>query len=94
MIFSTCSKSFEAIGRNKKEAEELVAQQALTVLHESKVISSTGKLLCELSTHKTLKSTGDLAVINDGGTPDSTGYSIKKEGISKSVVCHLLFEVV
>ncbi|KAK4019939.1 hypothetical protein OUZ56_001938 [Daphnia magna] len=71
--------SFEAIGRNKKEAEELVAQQALTVLHDSKIISPSGKLLCELSTHRTLQSTDKLTIINDDATADASGSCIKQE---------------
>ena len=48
-------QSFEAIGQNKKELEELVAKQALRALQDSNIISSTGKLVFELNTHKTLQ---------------------------------------
>ncbi len=75
--------SFEATGRNKKESEEQVAQQALTVLHDTNIISPTGKLLCELNTHKTLQSNSSPCPITltDGPVSDSVGHSATKEGI-------------
>ncbi len=54
MFIKFKKKSFEAIGQNKRELEELVAKQALTALQDSNIISATGKLVCELNTHKTL----------------------------------------
>lgn len=36
------------MGRSKKDAEERAAQMALSNLQESRVISSSGKLICDL----------------------------------------------
>ena len=72
--------SFEAVGRNKKESEELASSAAVTVLHNTNIISSSGKLLCELNTHKTLQSNSIISDIHQKDESLSDSQSLSKEG--------------
>lgn len=72
--------SFEAEGRNKREAEELAAHKAFSYLLESNIISPSGKLLFQVSAHKTLHPESQSTLNFNNGPLPVDGVPVKNEG--------------
>ena len=76
----------------------MVAQQALSMLQESKVISSKGKLISELNPHKTLQSSDKTSLplpADEGPLPLAAEGSMNKDGNFHSLKYseHLIFYI-
>ena len=83
--------SFEGVGLNKKEAEQQAALKAFSSLIELNVLSADGKLLTQVSSHKTLQSLNNnvssaMKIPSENGPLFSEGSpKISVEGIRKKI---------
>jgi hypothetical protein len=76
--------SFEGVGKNKKEAEEQAAQKAFAALIELQAISADGKLVSQVSSHKTLQQSASvnnaINSLNNGPVFSEGNQTVSIEG--------------